>query len=176
VRQLVKRALELDSAFAPAWALLVISHRSRYDATDGRGELWLDSARQALDRALALAPDHFQVQNALGVVLRAESDTAGALEAYLRSAQLNPNYAPVAMNISTLYGGLGEEEQGNRWEARVRILRPDWPLFKGLQGWEAWTDGRYEDAERLYLEALQLDPNRFNTLLRLAELYVTVHR
>lgn len=87
---LLSRAVEVDPKFALAWAYLAADHALIHylslDPTDAR----LRKAQDALDRALALAPDDLEVRAAAGTVYlygyRDLARTAQHVEQLLRAA------------------------------------------------------------------------------------------
>ena len=65
---------------------------------DGR----LSDAREALDSALAIDPDHAIANNQLGILNRTEGQFAAAEEAYLRALAADPNYVLAYYNLGVL--------------------------------------------------------------------------
>lgn len=88
-RTLLESVVQHDDD-AEAWAMLATSYvwEARLSATRDRD---LQQAQQAVERALAIAPDNVRVRVAEGRVYGESGHTARALAAYDRAIALNPN-------------------------------------------------------------------------------------
>jgi TolB-like protein/DNA-binding SARP family transcriptional activator/Tfp pilus assembly protein PilF len=171
---LVQRALEIDSTFAPAWAVKAAVHFNRAGRTGGSTEL--DSAGWAVRTALSLDPDHYLVQLALGILRSNANDGAGALAAFLRAVELNPNYWPAIYCVLGEYEGLGRLDQAMLWFERRILIDPNWAMHYYWRGQYYWKLGDYEKSELWLKRALELAPDDLAVLGRLAELYLTLGR
>ena len=103
-----RRAVELDSSFAPAWAQLSRTHTYRYynGVPTAQGD---SEARAAAERALSLAPGLAEAHLALGDYYHwVRRDGTAALAAYTRGSKLAPNNAELLKGI-----GLAERSRGN---------------------------------------------------------------
>lgn len=95
----IQAELELEDltrdypAFPGPYVNLAILYRR-----DGRD----DDAEAALNRALAIAPDHPAANNELGVLYRERGEFAEAEAAYRRAIEGNPNYALAHYNLGVL--------------------------------------------------------------------------
>lgn len=107
-RTLLESVVQHDDD-AEAWAMLATSYvwEARLSATRERD---LQQARQALERALAIAPDNFRVRVAEGRVYGESGHTARALAAYDRAIALNPN---------------SPDAHAGRGDALIMLGRPD---------------------------------------------------
>jgi len=88
----LSKAVELDPTFALAWARLGAEHARAYDFGIDRSSSRLAQARQAIERAQALAPDDLEVQIEEGTFYQ-----YGAND-YTRAAQTLENVLRVAPN------------------------------------------------------------------------------
>ena len=123
--QLYRRAVELDSTFADAWARLA-------DAYVGRAwrrnwdPAWADSGRRATERALELNPDlayaHVQLGDAHWVLGNMEKQA----KAYRRAWELRPELV-VANNLIVSLGRRGRFAQKLKWMDRVLEVSPGSP-------------------------------------------------
>ena len=50
-------------------------------------------------------------------------------------------------------------------------VTPDWPFMQNYVGAYAFEQNRYADAERAYLDALKIDPNYYDALSNLGDIY-----
>jgi Flp pilus assembly protein TadD len=112
-----------------AWVNLAIIHGNNQND---------DAARQALDRALALNPDHAVALNQLGLLLRRNGNFLEAEAAYLKAVTVSPDYALAHYNLGVLnelylqrleaalqhfeiYQSLvGEDKQVEKWIADLK--------------------------------------------------------
>jgi serine/threonine protein kinase/Tfp pilus assembly protein PilF len=114
-----QEAVKLDPNFALAWARLSGAHSERYwveaaDPTPAR----LAAARDALDHALALAPDLPETHLALGYYrYYGERDFTGALAEFRQAEQGLPNDFDVTFATATIERRLGH------WEEAIAGLR-----------------------------------------------------
>jgi Tfp pilus assembly protein PilF len=67
-------------------------------ARDGRDA----DARAALDRVLAIEPNHAAANTELGILLREQGEFAAAEEAYRRALDADPNHALARYNLGVL--------------------------------------------------------------------------
>jgi DNA-binding SARP family transcriptional activator/Tfp pilus assembly protein PilF len=177
--QLAREALDLDSSFAPAWALLGVIHIQN-GSRDRTESLWLDSAAQAVTTALAIDPNHHMVHNANGALQFTKGNWAEALAAYLRALELDRDYPPTLANIASIYGRveahLDAPGRSSRWSSRLRNLDARRGIEYTGRGDGYWQSGEYDEAEEWYLKALGLNPNNLYSLRRMTELYLTQGR
>lgn len=64
-------------------------------------------AREHLDTALSLAPEHATAHYNLGALLVAEGDTAGAIDAFREAIAIRPEYAAAHNNLGALLAATG---------------------------------------------------------------------
>jgi serine/threonine protein kinase/Tfp pilus assembly protein PilF len=160
----LKEALALDPTHAAAWAEL-----SRAHITAG-GYGWepvvegYRNAREAVKRALELAPDLAEAHVRLCAIQRMHDwNWKGAEESARRALQLAPGSA-VALSAA---GSLAHQ-QGRYEEAEgllQRAVEQD-PLSTGVYsalGLLYRSMGRLSDAERAYRKALELSPHRIGS-------------
>lgn len=141
------------------------------------GHMRLPSARRTLERAealarqaVALAPDDAEALKALGLVLSAREDSAGALAVYRRAIELDPDAWGAMINLGDVLeiSGRPEEalpyfEQAHAAMARVyprqnaRIQPWYSELAVGI-GDRHLDRGRGADAARWYRRALEFSP------------------
>jgi len=114
-----QEAVKLDPSFAQAWACLSRAQSERYwvqalDASPAR----LAAAKDALDHALALAPDLPETHLALGYYrYYGQRNFTGALEEFRRAEQDLPNDFDVTFAIAAI------ERRVGHWEEAIAGLR-----------------------------------------------------
>jgi TolB-like protein/Tfp pilus assembly protein PilF len=110
-----RRATALDPAYAPAYADLAIAtlFLARSEVTYGDVPLSeaMTRARPALDKALAIAPDHVEALAAAGLMDSLAGRYRRALELYDRSLAVNPSNAEVHNWRAMALGALGRYDQ-----------------------------------------------------------------
>jgi eukaryotic-like serine/threonine-protein kinase len=114
---LYEQAVALDPSFAEAWGRVAIANSLIYGNSTPNPDL-AQRARQAAEKAVALAPDQAVGYNAVGsyrrMVLR---DAPSALESYGKALALSPS-DPVALR------GMGYTEQLlGHWDRAVELFR-----------------------------------------------------
>jgi serine/threonine protein kinase/tetratricopeptide (TPR) repeat protein len=111
------QAVALDPGFVEAWAQVSQANSLLYFFSGPTPEL-ARGARQAAERAVALAPDRPEVYRALGTYQRlVVGDNGRALEEYAKGQRVAPANADLLRGI-----GLAEMPLG-RWEDAVEHLR-----------------------------------------------------
>ena len=114
-----QEAVRLDPGFAQAWARLSCAQSERYwlealDASPAR----LAAAKDALDHALALAPDLPETHLALGYYrYHGQRNFTGALAEFRQAEQDLPNDFDVTFAIATI------ERRVGHWEEAIAGLR-----------------------------------------------------
>ena len=107
-------AARLDPAYALAWAELsqaATTLAARY-LEGASAQSSYAQAREAANRALALAPDSAAAHGALGFVhLTADFDWTGAEREYRRALELAPNDGKAKFNLGELLAALGQPEK-----------------------------------------------------------------
>jgi TolB-like protein/cytochrome c-type biogenesis protein CcmH/NrfG len=152
---LLKTAVVMDPRFAQAWAELGSVYARRYFDYWERTQEVLDNAKEAIDKAVALAPDDPVVIQKLGdYYYYGLRDYPRASRQYRRLADQYPNYAPAQASLAFIdrrMGRWGEALEGLRRAVKLepRNLRFSSALV------ETYTDlRRYDEAEALLREVV----------------------
>ncbi len=154
-------ATRMDPDYALAWAELSQAATvlaARY--LDGApAQSTYAQAREAANKALALAPDSAAAHGALGFVhLTADFDWTGAEREYRSALELAPNDGNAKFNLGELLAALGQPEKAI--ELTYQALATD-PLN---QRWHSFLAtylsaiGRQDDARQAILKAIALQP------------------
>jgi tetratricopeptide (TPR) repeat protein len=129
-------------------------------------------ARQALEAALALAPDSPAVHYGLGQLALAADDLPRAVEAFERTLELQPAADRVHYPLAMAYRRLGDRERAMQHLDRsgtvgVRVADPIYDELEGLvvgervhvlRGRLAYGAGRMEEARAEFAQALEASP------------------
>ncbi len=161
-------ALTQDPEFALAWAgraraLLRIYRR------DKRPEA-LNSASQAADRALRLAPDLVEARVARSEILRATGRTDEAILELKQVVLKRPNWDEGSRQLAATYRDAGRLSDAIRWYRRAVELRPDyWANWNSL-GANLLKVGDYAGARAAFERIVRLVPERNRGYEQLAAL------
>lgn len=156
--QMFERAVERDSGFALAYARLAFSHTEAFWLND-LSPAHLDSAKVAVERALALDPSLPEAHVALGHYYEA---CCGDYERALRHLETayatRPSDAVVVMLIGNVHKRHGEWDEAIQFYERAASLDPGWdPPLLNLGVVQLWLH-RYDEAEQTSRRALSLEP------------------
>ena len=157
---LYRRAVALDSGFAPAWARLSRAHSAMYWFGHDRSPSRVDSARTAVDRALRLAPDLAEARVARGYLYYwGMSDYDRALEEFQAARRQQPGNSELLTAI-----GYVERRQGE-WDSALAHLEeavrydPRSALRVHDLADTHMMLRHYAEAERAFDRAIQLSPD-----------------
>jgi hypothetical protein len=125
-----------------------------------------DEAVVVLERAIALAPDHVDARNDLGVVLLALGRPQAALDTLDAAAAAAPARADIQTNRGSALKELGRLDEAEAAQRRAVAIAPDWaPAWSNL-GNVLKEQLRLAEAVEAYDEAVARDPGfaeaRFN--------------
>ncbi|MBW1724092.1 MAG: tetratricopeptide repeat protein [Deltaproteobacteria bacterium] len=129
-------------------------------------------------KAESLYPDDPFLQNDLGLTYKAKKKPDLAITHFKKALALKPDYAPAKNNLGTVYLDKGE------WDAAIEYFKevgeslvyasPHLPLSN--LGWAYYNKKAYEQAEKYYLEALEMAPKFINALRGLGLTYMAMGR
>src|SRR5256886_1817535 len=123
--RLFQEAVKLEPSFAHAWAYLSIGQSESYWVGTDPSPARLAAAKDALDRALALAPDLPETHLALGHYLyRGPHDYTGALAEFQQAEKGLPNSADVIEALAALQRRLGHSDEAVAKQRRAVELDP----------------------------------------------------
>jgi len=151
---LLSKAVQLDPRFAHAWARLAVEHgRAYYSAVDKTPERQAQ-AKEAMNQALALAPDDLLVKIAEGdVFTMALSDYGAAARAYEAVLQSAPHNVDALNGLASVYRYQGRIVERVSLIERALAVEPR--NFGALQRLKAhYTSYRYYDRALTYQQKL----------------------
>jgi serine/threonine-protein kinase len=168
------QAFELDAKFALAAAQLSKVHSWMYWYYYDRTEERLTKAREAVDKALAIAPDLPEVHLALGeLYYRGPLDYDRALEEFSIAARQRPDDSQVLQDIALVQRRQGKWQQAAETLARVSQLEPR-NASNALQAGITYLFlDDYQEAERHFGRAMAFAPDQIRPYVWLARVHLS---
>ena len=154
-----RQALDLDPAYAPAWAGMAASY-GQLSTTYRPPRHVMPRAKAAVTKALELDDDLAEAHATLGLIrMQYEWDRAGAREAIDRAISLNPGDAIAHQQLGIWY------HEGARFDAalaemkRAEELDPLSPNIAATIVWPYHYSGRYDEALAQIRRLLDIAPD-----------------
>ncbi len=122
--ELLRQAIQLDPAFAGAYATLARTYMFRAAAGE---RLYVDSGFAAARKAVALDPDLAQGYFALGDLSSIVNKLSEARRFYLKSLELRPSHDGAMADLANVYVALGRFDEALDWALRAEQLGPTHP-------------------------------------------------
>ncbi len=119
----------------------------------------LDAAHEALDDALALAPDWEAVHFERGKLLLRLDQTDAAATAFAEAARLMPTFAAAFLNLGAALGELGRRDEAREALERALALDPRSHTALNNLGAAYREDGRLDDAAAAFRRVVALAPS-----------------
>ena len=153
-----RRALELDPAFALAWAGLAECHIVRAGRGMAPPAEAFDEARAAARKALELDDSVAEAHSALGMIAAHEQDLPGGIQ-YLRHAiELNPGLASAHHQLGRLYYCTERHAEAQAEMLKALSLDPLSMVIHTTVGDAYYYAREYERSLVYYRKAIELDP------------------
>ncbi len=156
-----RRATDLDSSFALAWAELssALTLQGAWGMTDRPLPELFGEARRAAERALDLEPNLAEGHGALSLVrLRYDLDWKGAAAAALRALDLAPSDATIISNAAQALQAIGQTDRAIDLARQAVTLDPLNTEARIYLGYGYWSAGKFKEAEQEYRRVLDLNP------------------
>lgn len=171
--RMFERAVELDSNFALAHAMLSLAHTRMYQQYFDRSQARLARAKLAVDKAFALEPDLPEAHQSLGMYYWAsENNYDRALRELAITEASRPNDPRFFAARAVLRGRRGRYPEALVDIARALDLDPASAAMASTYG-ELWDLTRdFARAERLYDRAIALSPDWATPYVLKAGLYL----
>jgi len=166
-----QQALEVDPAYAPAWAGLSASYLAL--ANEGRmpREEGLEKAREAARTALSADPGLSDAHVRMGMVYMEDHNRAAAFEEYRRAQELDPNN-PVAMAVMAVVWLEGRLDEGIEWYRKAAHVDPLTTTWPNNMAYLLIRAGRLDEAEQAARQAMELGPSSFTPRHNLAVVHL----
>jgi adenylate cyclase len=144
-RQLLQESVRLDPQSAESWSQLAwafvndyLNHWNEAKQSPEAGKELLRRAEQALQEALKIDPSIAMAHYAEGLIRRARGDHPGALDAFDRAVQLDPNFARALTQKGNQLVMLGRPKEAPPLILKAITLSPRDPYVGGFY----WAIGR----------------------------------
>jgi TolB-like protein/Flp pilus assembly protein TadD len=157
--ELLNLAVQLDPSFALAYARLAYVHAAMIWFAYDEGDERRASARQAVERAVALKPDLPATHVAKGYYhYWVERDYGRALDELERARQMMPGDGSIVQAIAFVQRRQGRWEEALASFARVTELNPRDVQTRDEMFWTYHVLNRHAEAEQAYRNALAIAP------------------
>jgi len=157
--ELLTKALEIDPAYAPAWAELAYSYMWNSAIGDMPIDVGNSLADEAIQKALEADPDYAWTYFVRGVKNAFNNfDFKAAAEDYQHALQLDPRSAFLIGANGNINRVLGRMDDSIRFYEKALELDPLIPEMRHLQGLAYYFAGHLDEAKATYRTALTLSP------------------
>jgi eukaryotic-like serine/threonine-protein kinase len=164
------RALELDPNYGLAFAGLGQAYWREFVVTKDRN--WIERARNACDRSIALQSQQADGHICLGTVLDGTGQYEDALEQFQRAIDLAPIADDSYIGLASTYESLGRSNDAEDTYRRAISLRPSYPLGYNRLGQLEMMHAQYEEAAKMFEQVIALAPDSFAGYSNLGAAYL----
>jgi TolB-like protein/Tfp pilus assembly protein PilF len=185
-RRFLEEAVRLDPQSADAWSQLAnvlvddyLNHWNGARQNQQTGQDVLRQAQEALQEALRLDPSIAMAHYADGFIRRSKGDHQGALDAFDRAVELNPNFARAYAQKANQFVLLGRPQEAPPLVLKAIRLSPRDPSL----GVFYWVIGRayfvmrdYDDAVVWLRKSVEVRPNLWFSRAMLISSYALTGR
>ena len=155
----LKRALEIDAEYAPAWTLLASAYINRVHARQLPLDEGFELAGRAVDEAIRIDPDFALAYSAKAWITMAyESDYEAAAGYFRRARSLSPNNFVILTNNAVLAIRLGRLDVATAMIERSLALDPTNTVTYSNLAEIQLRSGKLADAEKSARLALDMNP------------------
>jgi TolB-like protein/Tfp pilus assembly protein PilF len=169
--EMLKKAIELDKDYIPAYALIVEIYNTYYNfvaSTDDEHQKYLNLEEKYIKAGYTIDPQSAYMDWANGSYLWDKGDPLGAYNSYKKSVLKEPFYYDAIFSLGFFYMNKGLYHSGMKLMSRVIELDPI--SLHGYRtrsiGYDAIGD--LEKAEQDILKAMDIFPDEVSTLRRYA--------
>jgi tetratricopeptide (TPR) repeat protein len=168
---LYNQAVKIDPDYAPAWTGLSVAYavaalKGRIERTEG-----LLKAREAVERALELAPEFGEAHVRLGQALSRDNDLQGMLSSYQRAFELDPNNPLVLGVLAQQAGREGRIDQVVELYDHAASLDPLGSIWPGNKASWLIRFRRADEAEQATQRLFELNNDRRTYLEGMADIH-----
>jgi tetratricopeptide (TPR) repeat protein len=169
-----EKAIQIDPEYPQAWAALANARRGsaafRTPFAEARR-----AARIAANRAVELAPNSPVALSARAGSRLADWEWPGAKADIDRALEVDPENIDAMWAMSGYLGCMGRDLEAVSWDRRIVDREPLSSNAWNTLGVHSWFSGQYDEAERAFDQAAEVDPT-FRPFLHRALLLVDAGR
>jgi TolB-like protein len=155
----LSEAVELDPAFALAWAALADAYVLIPEYDLGSIQQYIPLAREAIEKALTINPGSAHALTTSAYVkFMYEYDRKGAHANFSKAIEIDPTYATAHQWHGELLASERKFDEALEELRVARQLDPLSPIIRHVMGWILSDTDRKEESYKYYQEALDLDP------------------
>ena len=153
-----KRALELDPAYAPAWAGLADCHTTRASRGMAPPHEAIAEARAAATKALELDDSLGEAYAIIGTVQSRDLDIPAAIASLRKAIELNPALTTAHYTLGRVYYCIERHPEAQAAMLRALSLDPLSMIIHTCVGDAYYYAREYEKSVTYYRKAVALDP------------------
>ncbi|NJD18694.1 MAG: tetratricopeptide repeat protein, partial [Gemmatimonadetes bacterium] len=166
---LFQQALEKDPGYAAAWVGLADAYTVQANWAYAAPQEVFPKAKEAVLRALKLAPEMAEAHTTLGHVLRWwDHDRPAARRAFETALRLRPDYPEAHQWYAWFVVDEGRFDEALGHMRRAQELDPMSAVISGQVGSMLYLAGRYEEAAAQARRTLEMDSTEVQSLYNLA--------
>jgi tetratricopeptide (TPR) repeat protein len=171
---LFDKALELDRAYAPAWAGHAEALLRKFELT--RDSSLIPGARANARRALELGGQLAATNMTMGLLHAAAGEHGEAIASFRRALELEPGNVEAIRELARSYDEAGRTQEAEATFRRAIELRPNyWAAYKDL-GLFYNRHGRIEEAIPPLRHVIDLTPDNYTGYANLAVMHLRLGR
>jgi len=169
----LKKAIALDSNFAPAYVALAQAYTDRYTYAEDKesAAAYLDQALLILDDAKRVDPNYYPIYNQRGLIYQYKGDLKKAEEAFKKALELGPNDPIVHYNLAQVYLSEGKLDEAIKMLEEGVALDPQSAQLQLLYGKALAVKGDLAKAEEAFKKGVELEPLNAGAWLSLGQVY-----
>jgi len=157
-----EKAIETAPGFALGYAELGAIHTEIYWTGVDPSSKRLDTAKQYIDKAMILAPNSFEVHQALGwYYYHGLRDFDRAVDVFKHVLEIQPNNSLAIVSIAWVYRRQGKWDEAIELQKQAIRLDPRKSGYRHELGNTLMYKRDYEEALKNYNLAIDLDPDHY---------------
>ncbi|HHI03641.1 MAG TPA: tetratricopeptide repeat protein, partial [candidate division Zixibacteria bacterium] len=161
-RMMQEKAIEIAPDFALGYAELGAIHTEIYWTGVDPSSKRLDTAKQYIDKAMALAPNLSEVRQALGwYYYHGLRDFDRAVDVFKHVLELQPNNSLAIASIAWVHRRQGKWDEAIELQKQAIRLDPRKSGYRHELGNTLMYKRKYEEALKNYNLAIDLDPDHY---------------
>jgi tetratricopeptide (TPR) repeat protein len=166
-----QHAIDVDAAYAPAYAALGLAYNTGYQRNN-RGKEWVEEARRNCQRALDLSAGLAEGHRCMGNVSFSSGRYQQAIQEFQRSLDLDHNNDETLRSLASAYQKLGKASDAEEAYRKAISVRPNyWAVYSAF-GSFYYNQARYAEAVEMFRKAIRLSPLNHTEYSNLGAVYL----